>query len=148
MLAQVSAFVWPSMYIWTMTGALVLGSMAQPWGVPLPALVVTTSTWPKGSPLTTVTARQPSPTLVPGPVLMAYRHTVCVPGVVCMVRVWQWSGPALGYAAPTSGLAMLAQASALAWPSMYIWTKIGEAVLGSIAQPSAVTAPGTVPVES
>src|SRR5664279_4639244 len=35
----------------------------------------------------TVVARQPSPRLVPGPVLMAYRHTVCGPAVVGIVKV-------------------------------------------------------------
>ena len=35
----------------------------------------------------TVVARQPSPRLVPGPVLMAYRHTVCGPAVVGIVEV-------------------------------------------------------------
>jgi len=42
---------------------------------------------PGTHPQGTVVARQPIPRLVPGPVLIAYRHTVCGPGVVGIVKV-------------------------------------------------------------
>jgi hypothetical protein len=63
------------MYIWTMIGELVSGSIAHPLAVTqrLPALnpVVTASIEPKGSLLSTVTTRQPSWRLNPGPALIA-----------------------------------------------------------------------------
>ena len=67
-------------------GALVLGSMAHPRAVTALGPVVIASIAPNGL-LDTVTARQPNWVLVPGPVLIPYRQTVWVPGVVAIVRV-------------------------------------------------------------
>src|SRR5450759_3542692 len=65
-----------------------------------------------------------------------------------MVKVKPWLGPAVLYTAPTSGLGRLAQVSAFARPSMYIWTMMGALVLGSMAHPVEVTVPDPVLTES
>jgi hypothetical protein len=59
------------MYIWTMIGELVSGSIAHPLAVTLLGPVVTASIEPNGSLPGTLTTRQPSWRLLPGPVLMA-----------------------------------------------------------------------------
>jgi Protein of unknown function (DUF664) len=68
-----------------------------------------------------VTALQPRGVLTPGPVLIAYRHTVCRPAVVDIDRLKPWFGPEAGNAAPTSARGLPADVKELAPQSTYRW---------------------------
>src|SRR5690242_594223 len=91
----------------------------------------------------TVTFRQLIVALLPAPTFTAYRQTRCVPSFTGVLIVQPWFGPASGTNVGRPVRGWFAVTEALLTPSTCMLTvSAAVGLLGSIAQPVPVIAPG------